>query len=63
MAKQTTNLNIKGILDIDNGEIVESDKDVGEITHKLNDLLLPFNCVENITLSVSFDTIIEGKTE
>lgn len=63
MAKQTTRLNIKGMLDIDNGEILEFDKDIGEIKHKIHELLLPFNGIDDVTLTVSYDKVIEGKVE
>lgn len=63
MAKITKRLNIKGMLDIDNGEFLEFDKDIGEIKHKLDSLLLPFNGVDGVTLTASLDTEIEGNIE
>ena len=55
MAKKKISLSIKGLLDIENKTITEFDKEMGELTHNLEDLLLPFNGLENISLSVSFD--------
>lgn len=55
MAKRTQRTSIKGLLDIEAGTVTEFLKDEGEITHNLNDLLLPYNGLDNINISISHD--------
>lgn len=63
LAKQTVRLNIKGVLDVENGKIHEYDKDLGEITHNLSDLFADFNGKEDVTLTLAYDNVIEGEAE
>ena len=49
MAKENRRFSIKGVLDIDEGTIIEHDKDLGDIVHKIDDILLRFNGQEDIT--------------
>lgn len=58
MAKKKISISIKGLLDLENRTITEFDKNAGEITHKLDDLLLPFNTLDNVNLSLSYDSEI-----
>lgn len=58
MAKITKRLNVKGFIDYDNKEIIEFDKDLGEIRHKFEDIFLEFNGVDDVTLTLSHDKII-----
>lgn len=55
MAKRTQRTTIKGLLDIDAGTITEFLKDEGEVTHNINDLLLSYNGLDNVSISVSHD--------
>lgn len=61
MAKINKRLSIKGFCDYDSREFIEFDKDVGEIKHKLDDLFLEFNGLEDVTLTLSHDKLIEGE--
>lgn len=61
MAKRKMGLAIKGQLDLDEGTITEFDKNLGELTYKLDDLLLPFNGLDSINISISYDSEIEPK--
>ena len=61
MAKLNKRLSIKGFLDIDDRTITEHDKDVGDIIHNLDDILMRFNGLDDVTLTLSHDTLIEGK--
>ena len=63
MAKENRRFNIKGVLDIDEGTITEHDKDLGDIVHKIDDILLRFNGQEDVTLTLSYDTLIEGEVQ
>lgn len=61
MAKRKMGLAIKGLLDLDERTITEFDKNIGEVTYKLDDLLLPFNGLDSINISISYDSEIEPK--
>ncbi len=63
MAKENRRFSIKGVLDIDEGTITEHDKDLGDIVHKIDDILLRFNGQEDTTLTLSYDTIIDGEMQ
>ena len=63
MAKENRRFSIKGVLDIDEGTITEHDKDLGDIVHKIDDILLRFNGQEDVTLTLSYDTLIEGEVQ
>lgn len=63
MAKENRRFSIKGVLDIDEGTITEHDKDLGDIVHKIDDILLRFNGQEDVTLTLSYDTIIDGEVQ
>lgn len=56
MAKKKLSLTVKGLLDIDEGTITEFHKELGEITHRLDTLLLPFNGLDSVNISISFDS-------
>lgn len=58
MAKKKISVSIKGLLDLENRTITEFDKNEGEITHKLDDLLINFNGLDNVSLSLSYDSEI-----
>lgn len=58
MAKLTKRLNIKGQLDLANNIFTEFDKDLGEITHNLTELLSEFDLVDEVTLSASSDSVV-----
>ena len=61
MAKRKMGLSIKGLLDWENKTITEFDKNLGEITYKLDELLLPFNGLDSVNISISYDSEIEPK--
>ncbi len=63
MAKKNTRLTVKGFLDVDNKTITEHDKDLGEIVHRLDDILIRFNGLDDVTLTLAHDEIIEGKQQ
>lgn len=62
MAKKKVSVSVKGFLDLDEGVIIEYDKKSEmELEHKLEDLLLPFNGVDNVSINISFDDEIIPK--
>lgn len=61
MAKKNTRLTVKGFLDVDNNTITEHDKDLGDIEHNLKDLLVRFNGLDDVSIAISHDEIIEGE--
>ena len=63
MAKKNTRLTVKGFLDVDNNTITEYDKDLGDIEHNLRDLLTRFDMLDDVTLTLAHDEIIEGKQQ
>jgi hypothetical protein len=63
MAKKNTRLTIKGFLDIDEKTITEHDKDLGDVVHRLDDLFLNFNGLDDVTLTLTHDEVIEGHQE
>ena len=63
MAKENRRFNIKGVLDIDEGTIIEHDKDLGDIVHKIEDILLRFDGQDDVTLTLSYDTLVEGEVQ
>lgn len=56
MAKKKISLSIKGLLDLDNKTITEFDKNLGELTHNLDEILLPFNGLDSVSMSISYDS-------
>lgn len=62
MAKESIRISVKGELFVEDMIITEYDKDIGETTHRIKDLLESFDGKE-ITFSVSSDTIIEGEIQ
>ena len=58
MAKINKRLTIKGIIDYENKLIIESDKDLGDIEHKFEDIFIEFNGLDDVTLTLSHDKII-----
>lgn len=61
MAKLTKRLNIKGEIDIEKGTITEFDKELGEVEHSITDILTNFANVEDVTLTLSHDKIVEAQ--
>ena len=59
MAKLNKRLTVKGLIDYDNKEIIEFDKDLGEIKHKFEDIFLEFNGLDDVTLTLSHDKVLE----
>ncbi len=62
MAKETKRVTAKGYLNIEDGTITEIDKELGEVIHKISEILERFNG-EEISLSISYDTVIEGEVQ
>lgn len=59
MAKRKISISIRGLLDLENKTITEYDKKTEtEIVHNLDDLFLPFNSLEDINISLSYDSEI-----
>ena len=58
MAKLNKRLTVKGLIDYENKEIVEFDKDLGEIHHKFEDIFIEFNGLDDVTLTLSHDKAI-----
>lgn len=50
------NLTIKGLLDVEEKTVTEFHKELGELTYKLDDILLPFNGLDSVNISVSYDS-------
>ena len=61
MAKLNKRLSIKGLIDYESKTITEFDKELGEIEHKLDDLFLEFNGLDDVTLTLSYDKSITPK--
>ena len=59
MAKRKMGLSIKGLLDLENKTITEFDKNEGEIIYNLDELLLPFNGLEPVSINIAYDSEIE----
>ncbi len=62
MAKETKRVTAKGYLSVEDGTIIEIDKELGEVIHKISEILERFNG-EEISLSISYDTVIEGEVQ
>lgn len=58
MAKLTKRLSIKGILDLKNNQFIEFDKDVGKITHNLDNLFAEFDNLDSVTLTLAYDDVV-----
>lgn len=59
MAKLNKRLTVKGLIDYDNKQIIEFDKEKGEIPHKFEDIFLEFNGLDDVTLTLSHDKVLE----
>ena len=59
MAKKKISISVKGFLDLDKRTITERDKkNETETVHKLDDLFLPFNSLDDVSMSLSYDSEI-----
>ena len=58
MAKRNIKLSIKGELDLEEGTITEFTKD-SENAYKLKDLLTPFDGLDNINITISYDSEVQ----
>lgn len=59
MAKISKRLTVKGLIDYDNGQIIEFDKEKGEVVHKFEDIFLEFNGIDEVSLTLSHDRVLE----
>ena len=62
MAKETKRVTAKGYLSVEDGTIIEIDKELGEVIHKISEILERFDG-EEISLSISYDTVIDGEVQ
>lgn len=62
MAKETKRLTVKGTLSVEDNTITETDKDLGDIVHRVSDILERFDGDE-VSLSISRDITIEGEIQ
>ena len=63
MAKENRRFSVKGSLCVEDGTITEHDKDLGDIVHKIEDILLRFDGQDDVTLTLSYDTLVEGEVQ
>ena len=59
LAKINKRLTVKGFVDYENRQIIEFDKDDGEIRHSFDNIFIQFNGLDDVTLTLSHDKIIE----
>lgn len=61
MAKLSKRLTVKGVISYNDEEkvIVEMDKDLGEIEHKFDDIFADFVDLDDVTLTLAHDKIIQ----
>ncbi len=62
MAKETKRVTAKGYLSVEDGTIIEIDKELGEVIHKISEILDRFDG-EEVSLSISYDTVIDGEVQ
>ena len=61
MAKKKISVSIKGLLDLEKRTVIEYDKKTEvETIHSLDNLLLPFNGLDDVSISISYDSEIEA---
>lgn len=63
MAKINKRFSIKANIDFENNELTEYDKEIGEVKHSLSDIFKQFSNIDDVTLTLSHDEMIEGKQE
>lgn len=62
MAKKKISVSIKGLLDLDARTVTEYDKKTEvETVHSLDNLLLPFNSLGDVSISIAYDSEIEAE--
>lgn len=59
VAKLNKRLTVKGIINYQDKEVIEFDKDLGEIRHSFDDIFAEFINLEDVVLTLSHDKIID----
>lgn len=59
MAKVSKRLTVKGLINYRDKEIIEFDKELGEIKHSFDNIFAEFTYLEDVVLTLSYDKIIE----
>lgn len=62
MAKETKRVTAKGYLSVEDDTITEIDRELGEVIHKISEILDRFDG-EEVSLSISYDTVIDGEVQ
>lgn len=55
MAKKTKRFTVKGEPDFENGVFIEYHKDLGEVTHSLEDIFSDFKGLDNVNFTLTYD--------